>query len=753
MSDNGRSSKKHSKASRKALRKSTRGAAAKRGDPQAFRRGTQGVIPGYLEVPLEGPPPIEHPSLYFNRELSLLEFNDRVLQLAKDPTVPLLERLRFLTISTSNLDEFFEIRVSGVKEHIAYHIRLPNPDQLSATALLSMICERAQALVEEQYLVLNDEILPALSEEGIRILKRGNWTKKQSRWITDYFYREVLPVLTPVGLDPAHPFPRIANKTLNFICSLKGKDAFGRVSRAAVVQAPRLLPRVIQLPDRDEDGASSFVMLSSVIHANVEALFPGMKVKGCYQFRVTRNSDLFVDEEEVDDLLHALKGQLDRRRFAGAARLEVADNCSEEMQDFLLDQFELGAEDLYRVNGPVNLHRLGQLYTLIDRPDLKYRHFVPGALLSTPEHSIFAAIRRADILLHHPFQSFQPVSELILQASQDPDVLAIKQTIYRTGTDSELMESLVEAAKAGKEVTAVIELRARFDEAANIEIAQRLQEAGARVVYGVVGYKSHAKMLLVVRREGDKLRRYVHLGTGNYHPGTARAYTDFGFLTCEEDFGADVHDVFMQLTGLGQVSGLRKLIQSPFLLHDRMTAHIEDEIVAAKAGRKAKIMARMNSLIEPRIIQSLYRASQAGVEVDLIVRGPCALRPGVPGISDRIRVRSILGQFLEHSRVAYFYADGEEKTYLSSADWMPRNFFRRVELSFPIESKKLKRRVIEESLLLYLEDDIDAWILNPTGRYSRVNPQERPPSSAQKTLLELLQDEAGIGGSSSTRIE
>ena len=692
--------------------------------------------------PSEGEPPValDDPSLYFNRELSLLEFNDRVLQLARDPSIPLLERLRFLTISTSNLDEFFEIRVSGVKEHIAYQVGLLTADGLSPSALLMMISERAHALVEEQYRVLNDEILPALEAENIQLIKRGNWTPQQSKWVQDYFHREVLPVLTPVGLDPAHPFPRIANKTLNFIVSLKGKDAFGRVSRAAVVQAPRMLPRVIALPSEDPDQPREFVMLSSVIHANVEELFPGMRVKGCYQFRVTRNSDLYVDEEEVDDLMKALQGQLDRRRFAGAARLEVAENCSEEMEEFLLDQFQLGKEDLYRVNGPVNLHRLDQLYSLVDRPDLKYRPFVPGTPRNFQESSIFSMIRREDILLHHPFQSFTPVSDLIRAAARDPQVLAIRQTIYRTGTDSELMEALVEAASAGKEVTVVVELRARFDEAANIEIATRLQEAGAKVVYGVVGYKSHAKMLLVVRREGNQLRRYVHLGTGNYHPGTARAYTDFGLLTCDEEYGADVHDVFQQLTGLGRAMGLRKLIQSPFRLHDAMIEAIEGEIAAANAGKRAHIMARMNSLIEPQIIQALYRASRAGVPIDLIVRGPCALRPGVPGISENIRVRSILGRFLEHSRVYYFYAGGKERTYLSSADWMPRNFFRRVEVCLPVEGKKLKRRVIEESLLLYLQDDLDAWQLSSNGQYERLRPSKNP-CSAQKTLLELWQDD------------
>jgi polyphosphate kinase len=693
-------------------------------------------------------PPLEDPALFINRELSLLEFNDRVLQLARDESNPLLERLRFLTISTSNLDEFFEIRVAGVIEHLAYDVALQSADGLTPRALLAQISERTHALVEEQYRVLNEEILPELEEEGIHLLRRSHWTPEQTRWIADYFEREVLPILTPVGLDPAHPFPRIANKTLNFIVSLQGKDAFGRLSRAAVVQAPRLLPRVIALPPRPHSRDRDFVLLSSVIHANVDALFPGMVVESCSQFRVTRNSDLFVDEEEVDDLLNALKGQLDRRRFAVPARLEVAENCPKDMEEFLLHQFELGESDLYRVNGPVNLHRLGELHSLIDRPDLKYRSFLPGTPRALEEGTVFSAIRRGDILLHHPYQSFAPVIEMIRAAATDPQVLAIKQTIYRTGTDSELLEPLVEAAKAGKEVTAVIELRARFDEAANIEIATRLQEAGAKVVYGVFGYKSHAKMLLIVRREGEELRRYVHLGTGNYHPGTARAYTDFGYLSCDPDLGADVHELFQQLTGLGQATGLRTLVQSPFRLHDEMLGRIRGEIEAAEAGEPARIIARMNSLIEPQIIRELYRASRAGVEIDLIVRGPCALRPGVPGVSENIRVRSILGRFLEHSRVFGFHAGGEEVVYLSSADWMPRNFFRRVEIAFPIREPRLKRRVLEESLLLYLQDSRDAWELTSDGSYLRVGEPKvgearSEPASSQQGLLELLQDSAG----------
>ncbi|HIA27588.1 MAG TPA: polyphosphate kinase 1, partial [Planctomycetes bacterium] len=477
---------------------------------------------------------LKHPALYYNRELSLLDFNERVLALARNPRTPLLERLRFLTISTSNLDEFFEIRVSGLKEHIALKVGLTSPDDLTPRALFEQVSEKAHRLVEEQYRVLNEEILPALEEEGIVLLRREDWSESQRVWVRDYFVEEVMPVLTPVGLDPAHPFPRIVNKSLNFIVSVKGKDAFGRASRAAVVQAPRLLPRIIALPKEEGDETIRFVPLSSVIHANVEALFPGMKVRGSHQFRVTRNSDLWVDEEEIDDLLLALEGQLDRRRFAGAARLEVADSSSEELQQFLLEQFHLSDIDLYCVNGPVNLHRLSQIYDLIDRPDLKSPPFRPGIPERTQKHpDIFAAIAKGDILLHHPFESFAPVVELLQQAARDPKVLAIRQMVYRTEENSLLIEALCEAAMAGKEVTAVVELRARFDEEANIHLATRLQEVGAKVVYGIVGFKTHAKMMLVVRREEAGLRHYTHLGTGNYHSGNAKAYTDFGLLTCD----------------------------------------------------------------------------------------------------------------------------------------------------------------------------------------------------------------------------
>ncbi len=685
---------------------------------------------------------IDAPENYLDRELSLLEFNARVLELARDPSVPLLERLRFLCISSSNMDEFFEVRVFGLKQRIAFDSAIPQTPGLPRQEVFRRISARAHDLVASQYETLQEEILPALEREGVRLLKRTEWTSAQADWVQSYFKKEVLPVLTPIGLDPAHPFPRITNKSLNFVVSLEGKDAFGRSSRAAIVQAPRMLPRLTRLPAEISELPYEFLMLSSVIHMNVQKLFPGMKVRGCYQFRVTRNSDLWIDEEEVEDLLRALKDELPGRRFGGASRLEVAENCSESMCEFLLTEFDLARDDLYQVRGPVNLHRLSALYDQVDRPDLKYRPFLPGRV-SPPRSDvgIFDRLRQGDVLLHHPFQTFATVVEFLRAAAQDPDVLAIKQTVYRTEADSPLVEALIDAARAGKEVTAVVELRARFDEAANIDLATRLQEAGAKVVYGVVGYKTHCKLLLVVRREGNRLRRYAHLGTGNYHSGTARAYTDLGIITHDPKMTEDVHHVFQQLTGLGKVKGLDKLLQAPFTLHTTFLELIDFEIDQARAGKKARIIAKMNSLVEPEIIRALYRASQAGVRIDLIVRGICSLRPGVPGLSETIRVRSVLGRFLEHPRVVYFHHGGRDVTYCGSADWMPRNFFSRVEICFPIEDKSLRRRVVDETLSAYLRDTRSTWELQSDGSYRRVRPKpDVAPFSAQEHLLETLSD-------------
>lgn len=680
---------------------------------------------------------LKNPSLYINRELSLLEFNRRVIEQTKDENLPLLERLRFLCIASINLDEFFEIRVAGLKQQAKYGSTQTGPDNLLPAEVLTRISDTAHQFVEEQYHVWNDMMIPALTKDKIRLLRRSQWKPLSSRWIHRYFKNEVLPVLSPIGLDPAHPFPRVLNKNLYFIISLDGKDAFGRESGLAIVQAPRSLPRIIQIPAKYSGGNHDFILLSSIIHAHVSDLFPGMNVTGCYQFKVTRDSDLFIDDEETDDLLRALEGELPSRRFSDAVRLEVADNCPDELSRFLLQKFELKSDDLYQVNGPVNLGRLMAICDLVDRPELKFPGFTPEIPRRLVKNtSIFETLHNGDILLHHPFQSFAPVIDFIRQAATDPNVLSIKQTLYRTGTESVVVEALKIAARAGKEVTVVIELRARFDEEANIELASELQQAGAHVVYGVVNYKTHAKMILVVRREGRTLRRYVHLGTGNYHARTARLYTDYGLLTSDKAIGEDVNKLFHQLTGLGRAGRLRKLLQSPFTLHKGILAYIEREISLVGEGKKGWIIAKMNALVDPEIIMALYRASQAGVKIDLIVRGVCCLRPGVKGVSENITVRSIVGRFLEHTRVFYFHNDGEELLFCSSADWMTRNLHHRVEVCFPIEEKRTSDSVIELGLLNYLSDNTQAWVLQNDGFYKQLKPGTHKPRSAQQLLLE-----------------
>ncbi|MEQ1721281.1 MAG: polyphosphate kinase 1 [Nitrosomonas sp.] len=680
---------------------------------------------------------LKNPTLYINRELSLLEFNLRVIEQTKDENLPLLERLRFLCIASTNLDEFFEIRVAGLKQQAKYGLTQTGPDNLSPAEVLMRISETAHRFVEEQYQVWNEMMIPALSKDKIRLLRRTQWKPQTSRWIHRYFRNEVLPVLSPIGLDPAHPFPRVLNKNLYFIISLDGKDAFGRDSGLAIVQAPRSLPRIIQIPARYSGGSHDFILLSSIIHAHVSDLFPGMNVMGCYQFKVTRDSDLLIDDEETDDLLRALKGELPSRRFSDAVRLEVADNCPDELSHFLLRKFELHQEDLYQVNGPVNLGRLLAICDLVDRPELKFPGFTPDIPRRLVKNtSIFDTLHNGDIVLHHPFQSFAPVIDFLRQAATDPHVLSIKQTLYRTGAESVVVEALKIAARTGKEVTVVIELRARFDEEANIELASELQQAGAHVVYGVVNYKTHAKMILVVRREGRSLRRYVHLGTGNYHARTARLYTDYGLLTSDKAIGEDVNKLFHQLTGLGRAGRLKKLLQSPFTLHKGILTYIDKEISLVNEGKKGWIIAKMNALVDPEIIIALYRASQAGVKIDLIVRGVCCLRPGIKGISENINVRSIVGRFLEHTRVFYFHQNGEELLFCSSADWMTRNLHHRVEVCFPIEEKRTSDTVIELGLLNYLSDNTQAWSLQSDGSYKRLKPGTHKPRSAQQLLLE-----------------
>lgn len=676
--------------------------------------------------------------LYINRELSLLEFNHRVLEQAKDEAVPLLERLRFLCISSANLDEFFEIRVAGLQQLADSPTPQRGSDGMAPQELLVAISERAHGLVADQYRVFNEVIVPALEKERIRFLRRAEWTPEQDAWLKSYFGNELAPVLSPIGLDPAHPFPRILNKSLNFIVSLSGKDAFGRNTGLAVVQAPRALPRLIQIPrDVPGSGPHDFVFLSSVMHAYLDELFPGMEASGCYQFRVTRNSDLFVDEEEAKDLAEALEDELSQRQWGDTVRLEVAHNCPEAMWQHLMHEMQLTPADVYQVNGPVNLMRLMTIPDLVDRPDLKYPPFtqkVPKALTG----DLFSAIRERDHLLHHPYDSFMPVVEFLRQAAKDPRVLAIKQTLYRTGEKSPVVDALAEAAKNGKEVTVVVELRARFDEADNIDLAEKLQDVGAHVVYGVVGYKTHAKMCLVIRREDSGLKNYVHLGTGNYHLRTARQYTDYGLFTADPEICKDVHAVFLQLTSLGKVSKLHALLQSPFTLVKGVHDRIERETEAARKGKPARIVAKMNSLVEPEIISRLYTASQAGVKIDLIVRGMCSLRPGVPGLSENIRVRSVIGRFLEHHRVFCFHHEGSPDVWLSSADWMERNLFRRVEVAFPLKDRKIRARVLEH-LEAYVADTAQSWLLQPDGSYVRAEPAGTA-SASRPVQLRLMED-------------
>ncbi|MDQ3288509.1 MAG: polyphosphate kinase 1 [Pseudomonadota bacterium] len=687
--------------------------------------------PGVYPAPAPGDP-LADPALYFNRELSQLDFNFRVLAQAQDSKMPLLERLRYLCISCTNLDEFFEIR-AGTLRHAHELGIVPGADGLAPTTVLSRIHDRAAELVQEQYECWNTMLRPELDKAGVRVLGRDAWTPRQTRWLRAYFRDEIMPVLSPLGLDPAHPFPKILNKSLNIVVVLSGQDAFGRAGNLAIVRAPRSLSRIIQIPEKVSGGKHDFVFLSAMLSTFVDELFPGMEVKGAYQFRVTRNSELLVDEEEVVNIALALRDELVGRGYLRAVRLEIADQCPNAIVRTLLKNFDLTENAVYRIKGPVNLNRVSQVYDLVARPDLKFPSFQPRALPGGD--AMFDTIGKGDVLLHHPFDAFSPVLELLRQAAEDPNVLAIKQTLYRSGKGSPIVEALVQAARNGKDVTVVVELRARFDEEANLGFADRLQEAGVQVVYGVVGFKTHAKMLLVVRREGRKLRRYVHLGTGNYHSGTTRAYTDMGLLTADPNIGSDVHLIFQQLSGLAPALTLKRMLQSPFTLHAGVLMRIEREARHAQAGRPGRIIAKMNALNEPGVIRALYRASQAGVKIDLVVRSACTLRPGVPGVSDNIRVRSIVGRFLEHSRLYWFGNDGEPDLFAASADWLERNLLRRVEAGFPIMEDRLAARVLEEGLENYLRDNVNAWELQADGAYRRVVLDDAPPHSAQGHLL------------------
>ncbi len=683
-------------------------------------------------------PALTDPVLYINNNLSHLQFNLRVLAQSVDEDIPLIERLRFLLIFSSNMDEFYEIRVAELRHQVELDREIPGKDGLPAHEVLRQINLQCHEAYARQYDILNEVLIPQMEEADIRFLNAEDWSEEQASWVRRYFRSEVMPLVSPLGLDPAHPFPRLVNKSLNFILSLEGKDAFGRESGMAIVPAPRSLPRVVKLPDALCESGDNFVLLSEIIEAHAEELFHGMTVKECHQFRVTRNADLEVNADEVGDIALALRGELHSRRFGAAVKLEISRDCPEHLCSFLLERFALSEDELFRIDGPVNLQRLTVLIDQLDRPELCYPGFTPALPKALKDAStIFDTLSKEDQLLLHPYQSFAPVIDLLRQAARDPQVVAIRQTLYRTGESSELVELLVEAARNGKEVTVVIELRARFDEEENLNFAGILQEAGALVLYGVVGHKTHAKAMLVIRREGRKLVRYAHLSTGNYHPRNARIYTDYSLLTADPDVTNDVAKVFQQLTGMGKAVKLSKLLHAPFTLHKGLLAMIDGEIEAAASGKKAHIMAKVNGLTEQKVIKALYRASQAGVKVDLVVRGMCCLRPGVKGVSDNIRVISVVGRFLEHSRVYYFH-NAETQVYLASADMMERNLLNRVEVGFPIESDKLATRVRKE-LELFFTDNCQSWRLGPDGHYTLSSPRQgQNKRSAQETLLEKL---------------
>ena len=671
-----------------------------------------------------------------NRERAILEFNRRVLAQARRADVPLLERLRYVCIVSSNLDEFFEVRFADYLEAAR------RAGSGVSIRDLESVAADAHALIDDQYAAFNGEVMPALKGQGIVILNHADRNAAQRRWVASFFEREVRPLLVPVGLDPSHPFPQVANKSLNFIARLSGRDAFGRHNGIAIVKVPRVLPRVIRLPDALSDGAQAFVLLTSVIRAHLTELFPGREVEVFSQFRVTRDSDLEVDADDVKNLRQALRSGLTTRHFGQALRLEVVSTCPPELYEFLLQQFALPPAALYRVNGPVNLVRLNELIDQVvdddERPLLRFTPFEPAWPRTLPRQgSMFERLREGDVLMHHPFESFEPVVQFLQEAVNDPDVLAIKQTIYRTGAQSPLMDLLIEAARRGKEVMVVVELKARFDEEANINWAERLEAVGVQVVYGVVGLKTHAKLLLVTRRERNKMRRYAHLSTGNYNPKTARYYTDIGCLSAEPDLTRDVDAVFQQLASLGRTRPLRVLLQAPFTLRKQMLVQIERVAAAARAGNAAaRIVVKVNALTDPPLIHALIHAARAGASVDLIVRGACMLPPGLPGATERIRVRSVVGRFLEHSRVCYFCwgeSEAEQALWLSSADWMSRNMVGRIEIAWPVRDPEQRQRVIDECLVPYLLDACDAWQLQSNGRSERI---ATDGPSAQRALMQ-----------------
>ncbi len=680
------------------------------------------------------------PTHFLNRELSWIEFNQRVLDEATDPANPLLERLKFFCIVSSNLDEFFEVRIAGLKQQIESDVVKRSIDGLTATEIFKAAATRIRRLVNDQFACWRDDIQPALAKHGIRILDIAELDSEDLEWVQHYYTTQVRPVLTPLAIDPAHPFPQLLNKSLNLIVRLELVRGPESLKHMAVVQIPRILPRMIQLPRTD--ARQDYVYLGRLVSHNLADLFPGTKILGCWPFRVTRNSELYIDEEETANLLKAVENELHNRRKGDAVRLEIEHDCPRYIRDALLKTLRLTEDDLYLIDGPLNPTRLMMLTQGDHSPELRYQPFVaPVAASLRGKTDIFAAIRERDILLHHPYENFNSVVDFVEQAAADPDVLAIKQTLYRTGGDPRIVGALENAVNNGKQVTAVVELRARFDEANNIQWARRLEESGVHVVYGLVGYKIHAKSCLVVRREGHHIRRYVHLATGNYNPATARLYTDLGLLTCRPDFGEDATNFFNLLTGICQYQPMRKLLVAPFELQTRILQLIERETVNAIQGLPARIIAKVNSLAEPQIIEALYRASQAGVKIDLIIRGVCCLRPGVKGLSENITVRSIVGRFLEHSRIYYFENAGEPEIFIGSADWLPRNFFRRIEVVFPIEDGLLRERIIKEILAVPLADNTKARFLSSDGTYEI--PEKR--GKARRSQFEFIEISAGAG--------
>lgn len=677
-----------------------------------------------------------NPKYYENRELSWLKFNARVLNEARDKTIPLLERIKFISITSSNLDEFFMVRVASLKDMVHANYKKPDIAGMTAIEQLEKINVATRELVELQYSTYNRSIMPQLAGKGIRVLHAfEDLTKEQSDFVDKYFEENVYPVLTPMAVDASRPFPLIRNKTLNIAAFLvkKGEEKCAENYEFATVQVPGVLPRIIQIPDGENN---TYILLEQIIEKNIKRLFSNYEVVCAYPYRIMRNADLTIDEDEAEDLLQEIEKQLKKRQWGEIIRLEVEDKIDKKLLNFLKDELHIAKEDVYKINGPLDLTFLMKLYGIEGYDDLRIASYTPQRVPKiTPGANIFDAIRKEDIFLHHPYQTFDPVVDFIRQAAVDPNVLAIKQTLYRVSGNSPIIASLALAAENGKQVSVLVELKARFDEENNIVWARKLEKAGCHVIYGLVGLKTHSKIALVVRKEEDGIRRYVHLGTGNYNDSTAKLYTDCGMFTCSEAIGEDATAVFNMLSGYSEPSSWNKLIVAPIWLRKRFLKLIQRETKNAKAGREGRIVAKMNSLCDQGIIAALYEASAAGVQIDLIVRGICCLKTGIPGISENIHVRSIVGNFLEHSRIYYFYNDGQEDVYMGSADWMPRNLDRRVEILFPVEAENLKEQAIH-ILEVELQDNVKAHLLNEEGQYVKIDKRGKVLVNSQEQFCE-----------------